>query len=156
MTNSDKWGPISVLFWALFKCTWWCFSSRYQLNPSMQRCKPFSEESRMFNCWLKYPGARHRYVWGTDGWCVPSSVFVMIAGLISIVHQLLFFRLEGSGRMNGGYDNAIIVIIIYPLYHDWLLPVTASFIILLEQRSYSQSMVLTALSWDGMESWSHW
>lgn len=56
-------------------------------------CKDASlllKKSRMFNCWLKCPGARHRYVWGTNGWCVPLLVFVMIAGLISIVRQLLF------------------------------------------------------------------
>ena len=56
------------------------------------------------------------------------------------------FWLERLGRMNGGYDNAIRVIIIHPVYYDWLLPVTVSFIILLEQRSYIQSMVLTAIS----------
>lgn len=57
----------------------------------MQRCKPVCEKSRMFNCWLKYPGARCIHIWSTDGCCVPLSVFVMITGLVSIVHQLLFF-----------------------------------------------------------------
>lgn len=43
--------------------------------------------------------------------------------------------------MNDGFENVIIVIITHSLDHDWLLSVTASFIILLEQRS-SGSLVL--------------
>lgn len=64
------------------------------------------------------------------------------------------FWLEGSGRRKDVYENGIVVIIC-PLYHDSLLPVTASFIILLEQRSSSQSVVFTVISWDGLESWGY-
>lgn len=54
--------------------------------------------------------------------------------------------LEGLGSMNGGYENPITVVITHPLYHDLLLSVTASFIILLEQRSHGHSVGFTAMS----------
>lgn len=56
----------------------------------MQGCQPFSEEHRIFNCWLKHTGARCIYIWSDDGRCFRLPPFAMTVGLVSIVYPSPF------------------------------------------------------------------
>lgn len=106
LANFDKWGPRSILFWSLLNVHGDVFPQ------GMQGYKPFNEESRMLNCWLKYTGARHTYIWSIYGCCV--LLFSVFCYSRTDNHSSLFTIswVEESGSMSG----AITVIITHPLW----------------------------------------
>ena len=126
------------------------------VKPLREGCMLFKKESRMFNHWFNYIGLRHIHIW---------AIFMDGVYLVNVNYDdnrtdkvwfTSYHILAGRpGNMNGGHEKAITVPTTHPPYHDWLLSVTASFIILLEWRSSGHTVGFTAISWDGLESWRY-